>query len=52
MLRLSSPEKQKIGNDGENDKSGDVYKDGLRSGTKSLLTGFGLNLVKEFIIRF
>jgi len=28
------------------------YKDGLRSGTKSLLTGFGLNLVKEFIIRF
>lgn len=28
------------------------YKDGLRSGTRSLLTGFGLNLVREFIIRF
>jgi hypothetical protein len=26
------------------------YKDGLRSGTNSLLTGFGLNLVREFII--
>ena len=26
------------------------YKDGLRSGTRSLLTGFGLNLVREFII--
>lgn len=28
------------------------YKDGLRSGTRSLLTGFGINLVREFIIRF
>ena len=28
------------------------YKDGLRSGTRSLLTGFGLNLVREFVIRF
>lgn len=28
------------------------FKDGLRSGTKSLLTGFGLNVVREFIIRF
>ncbi len=26
------------------------YKDGLRSGTRSLLTGFGLNLVREFVI--
>jgi hypothetical protein len=28
------------------------YKDGLRHGTHSLLTGFGLNLVREFIISF
>lgn len=28
------------------------YKDGLRSGTRSLVTGFGMNLVREFIINF
>ena len=28
------------------------YKDGLRRGTRSLLTGFGLNLIREFVIRF
>jgi len=28
------------------------YKDGLKSGTRSLLTGFGMNLVREFIISF
>jgi hypothetical protein len=28
------------------------YKDGLRSGTRSLLTGFGMNLIREFIINF
>ena len=28
------------------------YKDGLRSGTQTLLTGFGLNLVREFIINW
>lgn len=28
------------------------YKDGLRSGTRSLLTGFGMNLVREFIINW
>lgn len=28
------------------------YKDGLRSGTRTLLTGFGLNLVREFVINF
>ena len=28
------------------------YKDGLRSGTKSLLTGFGINLVREFVIKW
>ncbi|HEY2973652.1 MAG TPA: hypothetical protein VGJ48_14155 [Pyrinomonadaceae bacterium] len=28
------------------------YKDGLRSGTRSLVTGFGINLVREFIIRW
>ena len=28
------------------------YKDGLRSGTRTLLTGFGLNLVREFIINW
>ena len=27
------------------------YKDGLRNGTVTLLTGFGMNLVREFIIR-
>lgn len=26
------------------------YKDGLRSGTGSLITGFGLNLIREFVI--
>lgn len=25
------------------------YKDGLRSGTRSLLTGFGINLIREFV---
>jgi hypothetical protein len=28
------------------------YKDGLRSGTRNLLTGFGLNLVREFLFNF
>jgi len=28
------------------------YKDGLRSGTKSLLEGFGLNLVREFVFNW
>jgi hypothetical protein len=28
------------------------YKDGLRRGTRSLVTGFGLNLVREFVISF
>jgi hypothetical protein len=28
------------------------YKDGLRSGTRTLLTGFGLNLVREFVFNF
>lgn len=28
------------------------YKDGLRAGTKNLLTGFGINLVREFVINF
>jgi hypothetical protein len=28
------------------------YKDGLRSGTTSLLTGFGINLVREFVINW
>ena len=28
------------------------YKDGLRSGTRTLLTGFGINLVREFVINF
>ena len=28
------------------------YKDGLRSGTKSLLTGFGINLFREFVFSF
>ena len=26
------------------------YKDGLRSGSRSILTGFGMNLVREFVI--
>jgi hypothetical protein len=26
------------------------YKDGLRSGTRSILTGFGMNLIREFIM--
>ena len=28
------------------------YKDGLRSGTYSLATGFGLNVLREFVIKF
>jgi hypothetical protein len=28
------------------------YKDGLKSGTRSILTGFGMNLVREFVIRW
>lgn len=28
------------------------YKDGLRSGTRSLLEGFGLNLVREFVFNW
>jgi hypothetical protein len=28
------------------------YKDGLRSGTKSLLTGFGINVFREFVWNF
>jgi hypothetical protein len=28
------------------------YRDGLRSGTRALATGFALNLVREFVIRF
>ena len=28
------------------------YKDGLRSGTTSLLTGFGINLLREFVINW
>lgn len=28
------------------------YKDGLRSGTRSLLTGFGINLIREFVFNF
>lgn len=28
------------------------YKDGLRSGTRTLLTGFGMNLVREFVINW
>jgi hypothetical protein len=28
------------------------YKDGIRSGTKSLLEGFGVNLVREFVFDF
>jgi hypothetical protein len=27
------------------------YKDGLRSGTTTLLTGFGINVLREFVIR-
>jgi hypothetical protein len=26
------------------------YKDGLRAGTNTLLFGFGLNLVREFVV--
>jgi hypothetical protein len=26
------------------------YKDGLRSGTRSLVTGFGINLIREFLV--
>lgn len=28
------------------------YKDGLRKGTGTLLTGFGINLLREFVINF
>lgn len=28
------------------------YKDGLRSGTKTLITSFGINLVREFVINW
>lgn len=28
------------------------YKDGLRRGTTTLLTGFGINLIREFVINF
>ena len=28
------------------------YKDGLRSGTYSLLTGFGINVIREFVFNF
>jgi len=28
------------------------YKDGLRNGTTTLLTGFGINLMREFVIKF
>lgn len=28
------------------------YKDGLRSGTATLLTGFGLNLIREFVVNW
>ena len=28
------------------------YKDGLRNGTTTLLTGFGLNLIREFVINW
>ena len=28
------------------------YKDGLRSGTNTLLVGFGLNLVREFVVNW
>lgn len=28
------------------------YKDGLRSGTSTLLTGFGINLVREFVVNW
>jgi hypothetical protein len=28
------------------------YKDGLRSGSTSLLTGFGINLVREFVFNW
>jgi hypothetical protein len=27
------------------------YKDGIRNGTTTLLTGFGMNLIREFVIR-
>jgi len=28
------------------------YKDGLRSGTRTLLTGFGINLFREFVVNW
>ena len=29
-----------------------TYKDGLRAGTGNLLTGFGINLIREFVFNF
>jgi hypothetical protein len=29
-----------------------TYKDGLRSGTTTLLTGFGINVLREFVINW
>lgn len=29
-----------------------TYKDGLRQGTNTLLTGFGINLLREFVFKF
>ena len=28
------------------------YKDGLRHGTRTLLTGFGINLFREFVVNW
>jgi hypothetical protein len=28
------------------------YKDGLRHGTRALVTGFGINLFREFVLNF
>jgi hypothetical protein len=28
------------------------YKDGLRSGTSTILTGFGINLIREFVVNW
>jgi len=28
------------------------YKDGLRHGTRALVTGFGINLLREFVLNF
>jgi hypothetical protein len=29
-----------------------TWKDGLRSGTNTLLIGFALNVVREFVVKF